>query len=152
MTLAEQQNLSQPSAWLLMAVGDDRQHGCNDGYEDDPNYSYTWDETVPNHANLRVGDRPDAQLSMRGLDWDALVEALRDHPRSAEVNDWTSRRQVRLNGGGHQMRMTRVRLGQAAFRARILARYGYVCAISGAAPPEVLDAAHLYSYADVGTH
>jgi len=236
------------AAWLLMAVGDDRQHGCNDGYDDEPSSSYTWDDTVPNHGNLRVGDRiaiwdkhtllgastieeilveenvekivhrcpecgkanlkarkkkspkyrcfkceaefpvpdssvrrvkqyksrhdacwvdlggvltgkqirqlcdsPDSQLSLRAMNWDALLGALSGHPRFGEVSAWTSERQG-SRSGGHQMRMTRVRLGQATFRASTLAKYGPVCAISGAAPVEVLDAAHLYSYAEIGTH
>lgn len=231
-----------------MAVGDDRQHGCNDGYDDDPDVSYTWDDTVPNHAKLQVGDRiaiwdkrtilgvsviehisieddveklvhrcpvceranlkarkkkspryrcfkcaaefdipkslvsrtrryrsrhdacwvdlygaltrdrirnlcasPESQLSLRRMNWDSLMVAIEGHPRSKEAGAWTTER-VPQFGGGHQRRLTRVRVGQASFRARTLARYGPVCAISGIAPPEVLDAAHLYSYAEVGTH
>ncbi|MFD9357986.1 HNH endonuclease [Streptomyces sp. NPDC060031] len=44
------------TAWLVLAVGDERQHGGNDGYDDDPSEHYSWDDTVPNHANLKVGD------------------------------------------------------------------------------------------------
>jgi ribosomal protein L37AE/L43A len=44
------------NAWLVMAVGDDRQHGANDGYHDVPAESYSWDTTVPNHASLAPGD------------------------------------------------------------------------------------------------
>ncbi|MET7550324.1 HNH endonuclease [Streptomyces sp. NPDC005500] len=40
----------------MLAVGDDRQHGGNDGYDDDPAKHYSWDSTVPNHARLSVGD------------------------------------------------------------------------------------------------
>jgi hypothetical protein len=39
-----------------MAVGEDRQHGGNDGYDDEPDAHYTWDSTVPNHSSLQVGD------------------------------------------------------------------------------------------------
>lgn len=46
----------QGRAWLLMTVGDDRQHGGNSGYDDDPDVYYTWDSTVPNHANIARGD------------------------------------------------------------------------------------------------
>lgn len=49
--------LSAPSAWLLLAVGDDRQHGGNEGYSDDPPTRYEWDSTVPNHAALLPGDK-----------------------------------------------------------------------------------------------
>ncbi|WP_135452766.1 HNH endonuclease signature motif containing protein [Mycobacterium sp. DL99] len=247
--MTEEGPRAQPAAWLLMAVGDDRQHGCNDGYDDEPNCSYTWDETVPNHGKLRAGDRialwdkhtllgasvieeifvednvpkvahrcpschkanlkarrkkspryrcfkceaefdvpdssvrlvrqytsrhdagwvdlngaltgeqvrklcfsPDSQLSLRSMNWEALLDAIKHHPRWSDVSTWTSERRQLRASGGHQMRMTRVRLGQTSFRASILAKYGPVCAISGAAPVEVLDAAHLYSYAELGTH
>ncbi|WP_051812620.1 hypothetical protein [Kitasatospora sp. MBT63] len=43
-------------AWLVLAVGDDRSHGGNDGYDDEPSQHYSWDSTVPNHANMQVGD------------------------------------------------------------------------------------------------
>ncbi|MGW2397054.1 HNH endonuclease [Kitasatospora sp. NPDC001664] len=44
------------TAWLVLALGDDRSHGGNDGYDDDPASHYSWDETVPNHGNLNKGD------------------------------------------------------------------------------------------------
>ncbi|MEW2417949.1 HNH endonuclease [Streptomyces sp. NPDC046866] len=44
-------------AWLVLAVDDaDRTHGGNDGYDDEPSRHYSWDSTVPNHANIAVGD------------------------------------------------------------------------------------------------
>lgn len=46
----------------------------------------------------------------------------------------------------------RVRVGQAEFRLRLLARYGNVCAFSGPSPTAALEAAHLYSYAAEGRH
>lgn len=44
------------TAWLLMTVGENRQHGGNGGYDDQADVYYTWDSTVPNHANIKVGD------------------------------------------------------------------------------------------------
>ncbi|MFJ2026318.1 HNH endonuclease [Streptomyces sp. NPDC087897] len=45
------------TAWLVLAVGDeDRQHGGNDGYDDDPSQHYSWDDTVHHHARIAVGD------------------------------------------------------------------------------------------------
>src|SRR6478736_3486430 len=44
------------SAWLLMTVGENRQHGGNAGYDDQADVYYTWDSTVPNHAQIKVGD------------------------------------------------------------------------------------------------
>ena len=103
-------------------------------------------------ALRKLCDSPKAQHSLRSLNWEALLAALDDHPKIGEVRQWVSERESSPAGGGHQTRMTRVRLGQGAFRASTLGKYGPVCAISGPAPAEVLDAAHLYSYAEIGTH
>ncbi|MEU9505302.1 HNH endonuclease signature motif containing protein [Micromonospora sp. NPDC048170] len=46
-----------PKAWLMLAVGTDRQHGGNDGYDDDPDVHYSWDDTVPNARTVAIGDR-----------------------------------------------------------------------------------------------
>ena len=54
--------------------------------------------------------------------------------------------------GGHKQQIVRVRIGQGAFRAKLLAEYGEVCALSGPVPAIALDACHLYSYAKVGEH
>ena len=43
-------------AWLLLAVGENRQHGGNAGYDDEPSATYRWDSTVPHHRDLAVGD------------------------------------------------------------------------------------------------
>lgn len=45
-----------PQAWLVLAVGADRQHGGNDGYDDAEAAYYSWDSTVGNHGRLAVGD------------------------------------------------------------------------------------------------
>lgn len=42
-------------AWLLLAVGENRAFGSNDGYRDEPESHYRWDSTVPNHARLEAG-------------------------------------------------------------------------------------------------
>jgi len=43
-------------AWLVIAAGSQRQHGGNDGYDDNPAVYYSWDSTVPNHARPAAGD------------------------------------------------------------------------------------------------
>ena len=45
-----------PRAWLLMAAGDDRQHGGNSGYDDQADAYYSWDSTVNNYGQIQVGD------------------------------------------------------------------------------------------------
>lgn len=47
----------EPRAWLVIAAGDDRIYGGNDGYDDEPDSYYSWDSTVHNHAALMQGDR-----------------------------------------------------------------------------------------------
>jgi len=49
--------------------------------------------------------------------------------------------------GGHTEGVVRRRRGQRAFRFEMLRRYGERCVFSGEQPPQVLEAAHLYSFA-----
>ncbi|QQQ64326.1 helix-turn-helix domain-containing protein [Paenarthrobacter ureafaciens] len=44
------------AAWLLLAVGENRAFGSNDGYDDEPEVHYKWDDTVPNRERISVGD------------------------------------------------------------------------------------------------
>lgn len=230
----------------MLAVGEDRQHGGNDGYDDSPSAHYSWDDTVPNHGAVRRGDRialwdkrallgistiesieqgrmrkqfhscrecgkagikerktmsprfrchecgatferprtrtrevktfrsrhdvawvdlggvlaapelralcvhPRSQLSLRPLDWERFERVIRgaDPTVRFTVTDARSRE----ISGGHRTATARVRLGQAAFRNRLLEQFGDVCALTGPAPKQVLEAAHLYRYADSGRH
>ncbi|MFC9232573.1 HNH endonuclease [Streptomyces decoyicus] len=43
-------------AWLVLALGNSREHAGNDGYDDRPSQHYSWDSTVQNHARVAVGD------------------------------------------------------------------------------------------------
>jgi ribosomal protein L37AE/L43A len=239
------------TAWLVLAVGDARQHGGNDGYDDNPRYHYSWDSTVPNHARIVVGDvialwdkkeligvsvidgidtgtqdktvyfcpeckkadfkrrsrmtpacrcnqcgatfdtpeqkvktvttyrsrhgrrwidgrglltgaqlralcdSPNSQLSMRPARWEKLRDALlATEQTSAEDLSGLAVQSFKRApiAGGHRFAKVRTRLGQAAFRAALLREQGEQCAISGPAPADVLEAAHLYSYAESGEH
>jgi ribosomal protein L37AE/L43A len=44
------------TAWLALAVGPDRQHGGNDGYDDSEASYYSWDSTVRNARRVAPGD------------------------------------------------------------------------------------------------
>jgi ribosomal protein L37AE/L43A len=234
------------NAWLVLAVGDDRTHGSNDGYDDEPSQHYSWDDTVPNHAALAVGDvialwdkksllgvsviediemgqavkntytcpecgkasfkprkvkrpaylcwdcgaqfdepvthrktvktyrsrhdaawvdmagllpgsvlrplcdAPKSQLSLRPLRWEKLRAAIAatGAPTTVAIAETTQQRIA----GGHRQATVRVRVGQAAFRKRLLDEQGQSCAFTGPAPGAALEAAHLYSYADAGEH
>mgnify|MGYP000344654102 FL=1 len=50
------ETIEHTGAWLLLAVGEDRAFGSNDGYDDEPETHYRWDDTVPNHARIKEGD------------------------------------------------------------------------------------------------
>ena len=54
--------------------------------------------------------------------------------------------------GGRSIRTVRARVGQRRFRDLLLRRFGAACAITGPHPVEVLEAAHLYSFADTEFH
>lgn len=48
--------MSPHRAWLVIAAGENRQHGGNDGYDDRPRSHYSWDSTVPNSRRMVEGD------------------------------------------------------------------------------------------------
>lgn len=243
--------MSDPSAvqaWLLMTVGENRQHGGNSGYDDQPDVYYTWDSTVPHHASIKVGDpialwdknrllgvsiieeietetkdkfvykcpechkasikrrskltprfkchscdaefetpevhsqtvleyrsrhdaawspleglldgpdlrslcaSPRSQQSMRPLVWPAFQAALSSQGAAKAVERVVQRSPDYHFPQGHRLDIVRVRRGQQAFRDHLLATQGETCAFTGDAPTRVLDAGHLYSYAELGVH
>jgi HNH endonuclease len=235
-------------AWLLMTVGDDRQHGGNSGYDDDPDVYYTWDSTVPNHAKIARGDAialwdktkllgisvvedveqhvrqkplfkcpccgmagikerknksprfkcykcrrefevpvsqsvtvteyrsrhdaawtslvdvvgggelrelcesPKSQLSMRALRWAEFAAALTQRGARPAVERVENRAPDYAFLHGHRLELVRVRRGQRQFREHLLDSQGESCALTGRAPARVLEAGHLYSYAELGVH
>ncbi|RDI19801.1 HNH endonuclease [Lentzea flaviverrucosa] len=54
--------------------------------------------------------------------------------------------------GGRREVKAKARKGQDKFRKNLIQRYGYVCAVTGRCPAEVLQAAHLRSFAEHETH
>lgn len=233
-------------AWLLLAVGENRAFGSNDGYDDVPSTHYRWDDTVPNHARINVGDpvvlwdkrvslgasvinsidtahkikpiyscpncgkahikarkfdkpryrcfkcsetfdeptttqkqvleftasygnswvgldglltgaalrglcvSPKSQLSMRPFRWDEfrVMVANSGGPELLTVLEAA----MHSIPGGHKHANVRVRVGQGAFRRKLLATFGEVCAFTGPVPAAALEAAHLYSFAKSGEH
>lgn len=243
-----------------MAVGENRQYGGNTGYDDQADVYYSWDSTVNNHANIRVGDSvalwdkerllglsvieeietkeevkvlrrcanpscgrsniserrtmsprfrcqncgaefdvpatefaevtrytsrhdaawtplenvlrgdqlrklcmsPKSQLSMRELDWSAFSSAVSAQGGDHALGRVADRSPDIVFPGyegaaiefpqGHAKAMVRVRRGQQKFRDHLLSWQGSRCAFTGEAPARVLDAGHLYSYANLGEH
>ena len=54
--------------------------------------------------------------------------------------------------GGHVEATVRRRRGQREFRFKMMEKFGEVCAFSGEQPPQVLEAAHINSFAQTGEH
>ena len=100
--------------------------------------------------------------AMRPLEWAAFRRALlaKDADRavervSARVDvSWPPTGSGVLIEAPHGFNhaLVRVRRGQQQFRDQLLASQGSVCAFTGGAPARVLEAGHLYSYAQLGTH
>ena len=229
-------------AWLILMVTSDNKLRSFGGYNDVMESYYSWDSTVQNHANVKVGDL----VILRDRDWtygysiiesiecgtevkmlpekcpnckSAAVKARANHfPKwrcqkcKSEFEDalleqatvrtyrawyepaWTffevpittrisrswalspksqlsireldpdlitgvdavglrklSNREMSLKGG-KVFRTVAVRIGQSEFRKQLIATYGRRCIFTGPCPSEALEAAHLYSYAEVGKH
>jgi len=93
------------------------------------------------------------QLSIRPLDVTKL-SAFLDRLTGRDVNlkvDFPEQ-QVSEILGGHSSVTVRRRRGQRKFRFAMLDRYGERCAFTGTQPPQVLEAAHLYSFAKNPVH
>ncbi|MGW1588325.1 HNH endonuclease [Streptomyces sp. NPDC002386] len=91
-----------------------------------------------------------SQNSLRELRWDDFQHALTggDTPLPLRIIDTAQQ----VIAGGHVTATIRVRKGQPAFRKHLLGVFGEVCAFTGPAPVQALEAAHLYSYAANGSH
>ena len=99
--------------------------------------------------------------AMRPLDWSAFREALVTKGAGRAVDrvaarvdlSWPSPHSPAVEfPQGFSQALVRVRKGQRQFRDRLLTAQGSLCAFTGEAPARVLEAGHLYSYAQLGTH
>ncbi|WP_329787295.1 HNH endonuclease [Lentzea sp. DG1S-22] len=75
----------------------------------------------------------------------AARRTITERDESAGADDETPR-------GGRRESKTKARNGQDKFRKKLVQHYGHVCAITGPCPAEVLQAAHLRSFAEHETH
>jgi predicted restriction endonuclease len=72
--------------------------------------------------------------------------------RDVEISSEFTEKEIEILLGGHTNVVVRRRRGQRAFRFALMQRYGERCAFSGAQPPQVLEAAHIYRFADRPEH
>ncbi|PZR52938.1 HNH endonuclease [Xylanimonas oleitrophica] len=100
--------------------------------------------------------------AMRPLDWARFSDVLAARGGGRAVDrvsgralgvDWRPLPGLRVEPPqGFRHSLVRVRRGQRQFREHLLNSQGSVCAFTGGAPERVLEAGHLYSYAELGTH
>lgn len=93
---------------------------------------------------------PKSQNALRELRWDDFRAQLTTTGTAAPLTVMESA--LAAIAGGHGQATVRVRRGQPAFRAQLLNTFGTTCAFTGHAPAQVLEAAHLYSYAANAEH
>jgi predicted restriction endonuclease len=91
---------------------------------------------------------PLSQHSIRPVD-PLLLDELFDRLGHTRLARFESRRKT---AQGFTIVTVRARVGQGRFREQLLEQFDRVCAITGRAPEEALEAAHLYSYAELGEH
>jgi hypothetical protein len=94
---------------------------------------------------------PKSQLSLRPIVWKSLASALRSRV-TERVHEQIPSGDITVVREGHREIRTRARIGQSDFRVGLLERFGENCALTGPTPPAALEAAHLYSYAEIGKH
>lgn len=119
-------------------------------------YANTWTEAARplGFRDLeKVIKTRDTFNAIRALDMDEVLPLLdRISGRDVEISTDLSTEQLDIIIGGHAVAVTRRRRGQREFRFRLLEKFGESCAFSGVQPPQVLEAAHLYSFANRPEH
>lgn len=99
-------------------------------------------EVFTSRELLLMCEDPGAQFSIREINWQEFASAVVART-GKQLSKAVERRHDAITGG-HAVSTTRIRRGQNSFRQALLNEYGAVCALTGPAPAEVLDAAHLY--------
>ncbi|WP_225755640.1 HNH endonuclease [Actinotalea sp. Marseille-Q4924] len=118
-------------------------------------YTSWWFEfpsPVPVRALEPVYAGADQQNAIRRLDVAQALALLQFHGGvEAFLHVEVLMRKAPL-AAGHVERLVKQRVGQQRFRERMLDRFGATCALTGDQPESVLDAAHLYTYAERPVH
>jgi hypothetical protein len=118
-------------------------------------YGSSWrklDSPLPARALEGVYAGADRQNAIRRLDWARALTMLEEFGGVEGALEAELLRHGAPITGGHVEAVVRRRVGQQRFRERLLDRYGATCAVTGAQPEMVLDAAHLYRFADRPEH
>lgn len=97
----------------------------------------------------RISKTPKSQHSIQEIDLDKFEEFRSQVDPSALVP--FNCRDPLLNGG-HRLGIAKTRVGQAEFRRKLFSYYANNCAITGPNHQNALEAAHLYSFSEIGVH
>jgi HNH endonuclease len=119
------------------------------------NYSRTFrptDSPFPARELDAVYEANSQQHAMRRLDVTRLRPVLERRLVTGEPWWGAHVREDERIPGGHDVGLSKTRVGQQRFREAMLARYGEACAFTGPQPPGALDAAHLYLYSAKPEH
>ena len=92
---------------------------------------------------------PKSQFSMQPVDLDKF-ELFCNNFSNRELQVFRTRTAKALQG--HRLKTVRTRIGQSQFRTKLIEKYGLICAATGPNHSKGLEAAHLYSYSEVGKH
>lgn len=119
-------------------------------------YANTWTEAarpIDFHELAKIQKSQGTFNAIRPIEVTMLPAFLqRVSGRDVDLKTEISDEEVNSILGGHTEGIVRRRRGQRVFRFEMLQRYGERCAFSGVQPPQVLEAAHLYSYAVRAEH
>ncbi|MFJ9623757.1 HNH endonuclease [Streptomyces sp. NPDC101181] len=121
-------------------------------------YGGTWqpldgclDKTHLGELSLSRSDQQSIKKMHRHRTLDAIeVRGVRLPPRR-EISQANGEGPQQLPGGRRRAEAT-ARRGQDGFRRALVHQYGLICAVTGAAPAEVLEAAHLRPFAETEQH
>jgi hypothetical protein len=111
-------------------------------------YAAGWvvvDEFIDAQSCRLLTKNPDTQHTIRELEISAFTQLVQSMPM-VRTSPFRKRQ------SGHVEASVRVRIGQGAFRQKLREKYGDTCAMTGPNHAAVLEAAHLYSYAEYGEH
>ena len=119
-------------------------------------YANTWTEAARPVFRSELEEiikTRDTFNAIRPLDRDKLPQFLdtisgRDVDLVVDIGE----KEVEIILGGHVEATVRRRRGQREFRFKLMEKFCEICAFSGEQPPQVLEAAHINSFAQTGEH
>lgn len=129
-------------------------------------YDLTWhefDELLPLDLIRDAWNPKHRQMSIRRLDAGKILSLIQQHgsrsqllsiSEAASGNPTVATQAAGRSSieGGYEEVLTKVRRGQAEFRAALLARHGDNCAVTGPCPRGALEAAHLIPFSVDSRH